>query len=225
MIASGNTIPKESPMIHPRFTVLVVLALSCAVALAQEQDKKEEPKPCPVEARLIVKKAKYVLPKERHGAAFRKRIEEETDGDKLPTAPKVDLIFELKNVSQEDVMIWPKGAISYPDLIVEGKGVVEPNNLMTFSGESSATSVQPTIAPGKTHRLSIKSLNPNGGTPLTFWCEPGEYTIKATYTIYTGLPPFPFPDDKEPVGKPQQYEVMTPPVKVRVVAEGGEEKG
>ena len=210
-------------MIHTRLNLLVALLLSGAVASAQEQDKKKEPKPSPVEARLIVKKAKYVLPKERHGAAFRKRIEEETDCDKLPTAPKVDLIFELKNISQEDVMIWPGGAIIYPDLIVEGKGVVEPNNLMTFSGESSATSVQPTIAPGKTHRLSIKSLNPNGGTPLTFWCEPGEYTIKATYTVYTGLPPFPFPDDTKPVGKPQQYEVTTLPVKVQVVLEGEEE--
>ena len=116
-------------------------------------------------------------------------------------------------------MIWPRGSMTYPDLTVEGPGVVQPENLRTISGESSGSSVQPTIAPGKTHRLVIKSLNPNGGTPWFYWCEPGEYTIRATYSVHTGLPPFPFPDDKKPVGKPQRYEVTTPPVKVRVVLE------
>ncbi|MEZ5949106.1 MAG: hypothetical protein R3C12_07810 [Planctomycetaceae bacterium] len=47
----------------------------------------------------------------------------------------------------------------------------------------------------------------------------GEYTITASYTVHTGLPSFPFSDDKKPVGKPQHYEVTTPPVKVQVVLE------
>lgn len=188
-----------------------------------EKDEAKKPPP-PVEARLIVRQKTYVLPPERVGEAFKKRIEEETDDDKLPPPPKVDLILELKNISQEDVMIWPAGSITYPDVIVEGPGVIGPENLRSFSGGSSGTSVQPTIAPGKTYRTRIKSLNPGGGTPLTFWCEPGEYTIKATYTVYTGLPPFPFPDATKPVGKPQQYEVTTPPVKVRVVLKGEERK-
>lgn len=184
--------------------------------------KKDPPKP-PVEARLIARQARYVLPKERHGEAFRKRIEEETDSDQLPAAPEVDLVLELKNVSQQDVMIWPRGAILYPDLTVEGPGVAQPESLQSVSGESSGSSVQPTIAPGKTHRLKIESLNPNGGTPWFYWCEPGQYTITATYTVYTGLPPFPFPDDSKPKGKPKQYEVTTPPIKVQVVLEGDED--
>jgi len=157
--------------------------------LADEPAKKEEAKPCPVEARLIVKQSEYVLPIDRHGKAFRKRIKEETDTDKLPAPPKVDLVFELKNVSEVDVMIWPRGSISYPDQIVEGAGVVGPESLRTISDESSGTSVQPTIAPGKTYRFKIKSLNPIGGTPWYYWCEPGEYTIKATYTVHTGRLP------------------------------------
>jgi hypothetical protein len=195
------------------------LSLACPPSLAEKPVKKDAPKPSPVEVKLIVKKSKYALPKERHGKAFRKQIEEETDTDKLPAAPKVRLFLEIKNVSQEDVMIWPRGAITYPDLTVEGQGVVQPENLRTISGESSGSSVQPTIAPGKTHRLFIKSLNPNGGTPWFYWCEPGEYTIRATFTVHTGLPSFPFHDDKNPVGKPQRYEVTTPPVKVWVVSE------
>lgn len=206
----------------PIAAVVLALLLSRTFLqlFAEESLKKDERRPAPIAARLIVKKAKYVLPKEQHGKAFRNQIAEETDTDNLPPPQKVNLVLELKNTSQEDVMIWPRGAITYPDLIVEGPGVVQPENLTTISGESSGTSVQPTIAPGETHRITITSLNPNGGTTWFYWCEPGEYTIKASYKVHTGLPPFPFPDNKKVVGRPQQYEVTTPPVKVQVVLEG-----
>jgi glycerophosphoryl diester phosphodiesterase len=166
-----------------------------------------------------VNQSTYVLPSDRHGEAFRKRIVAETDSENLPPPPRIDLILELKNVSDEDVMIWPRGSITSPDLIVEGEGVVQPENLTSASGRISSTSVQPTIKPGKTYRVSIESLNPRGGTPWIFWCEPGEYSIKATYTVYTGLPPFPFADDGKPAGEPQQFEISTPAVKVQVVLE------
>lgn len=199
------------------FLVVLCLTWTMVPLLAEKPIKKEKAKASPVKARLIVKQAKYVLPKEQQGKAFRKRIEAETDGDKLPAAPKIDLVLELKNISKEDVMIWPKGAIIYPDLTVKGPGVVEPENLQSISVESSGGSVQPNIAPGKSHRVAIDSLNPNGGTSWFYWSEPGEYTITATYTVYTGLPPFPFPDSKKPKDKPKIYEVTTPPVKVKVV--------
>ncbi|MGE0610318.1 MAG: hypothetical protein AB7O62_24730 [Pirellulales bacterium] len=217
-LAIGTSAKAGSP------AVLMAALLLCwaATDLLADAAKEDVPEPSPVEVRLIAIKSQYTLPKARHGKAFRQRIEEETDDKKLPSAPRVKLIFEIKNVSQEDVMIWPRGSIDYPNLTVEGPGVVEPSNLRTVSGESSGSSVQPTIAPGKTHRLTITSLNPNGGTPWIFWCEPGDYSITATYTVYTGLPPFPFPDETKPVGKPKQYEVTTPPIKVRVVLEGEE---
>lgn len=205
-----------------RFLLLSIFSYQLAAvplfAWESKVDQTAATKP-PVEARLIVKQEKYVLPKDRHGESFRKRIVEETDTDKLPPPPRVDLVLELKNISDEDVMIWPRGLITYPDLIVEGEGVVGPESLRSFSGQSSGTSVQPTIKPGKTYRMSINSLNPSGGTPWYFWCEPGEYSIKATYVVHTGLPSFPFPGDNEPAGKPQKYEVTTPAVKVNVVLE------
>lgn len=189
-----------------------------APALAQELHT-EKPKP-PVKARLIAKQSIYTLPKARHGAAFRKRIEEETDSDRLPAPPRVDLVLELTNVSKEAVMIWPRGSIAAAELTIEGPGAIGPENLMTVSGESAGTSVQPTIAPGKSHRIEIKSLNPGGGTPFDFWCEPGEYTIEASYVVYTGLPPFPFPGPEKPAKEPQRFVVTTPPVKVKVILEG-----
>lgn len=184
------------------------------------RESKKEPEqaelPAPIEARLISKRAKYVLPEDQHGEKFRKRIEEETDAEKLPASQGVDLVLELKNISQQTVMIWPGGAITYPDLEVDGPGVIGPENLTGAYGGGSGTSVQPTIAPGKTHRIRIKSLNPREGTPFTYWCEPGEYSIKASYVVYTGLPSFPFPG-KKPEGMPQRFVVTSSPIKVEVV--------
>jgi glycerophosphoryl diester phosphodiesterase len=174
--------------------------------------------PTPVEARLVARRSRYVLPKAQHGEAFRKRVEEETDAEKLPDSQKIDLVLELKNISHEEVMIWPGGAITHPDLEVEGPGVIGPQNLKSAFGGGSGTSVQPTISPGKTHRIRIKSLNPGEGTPSTYWCEPGEYSLTATYVVHTGLPPFPFPG-KKPEGEPQDFVVTTPPIKVQVVLE------
>jgi len=201
---------------------LVVFCLTWGTVPLQAEKPTKKAAVALVEARLIVNQSKYVLPKGRYGNAFRKQIEEETDSAKLPAAPKIDLVLELKNISKEDVMIFPGGSIIYPDLTVKGKGVVEPENLQTLSGESRGGSNQPTIAPGKSYRLSIKSLNPNGGTSWYYWCEPGDYTITATYTVYTGLPPFPFPDNTEPKGKPKKYTVTTVPIRVKVVLEGNQ---
>jgi len=211
----------------------VVVCMSAAVVRSQAGEKDKPP----VEARLIVKQAHYVLPAARHGAEFRRRIESETDPDKLPPAPAVDLVLELKNVSQADVMIWPRGIIGVPFMTLKGPGVVEPIGLQGGKGGFDATGVQPVIAPGKTHRIAIKTLCPGESGPYAYWCQPGEYRISAPYTVHTNLPPFPFPlgafsgnklpgkklpgkkpqPGKEPAKKPQQYEVTTPAVKVNVV--------
>jgi glycerophosphoryl diester phosphodiesterase len=178
--------------------------------------------PVPVEARLITKRSKYVLPKDQHGEAFRKRILQETDLDKLPSSQAVDLVLELRNVSKHDLMIWPGGFITNPELEVDGPGVISPESLTTGSGGGSGTNVQPTIASGKTHQIPIKSLNPGYDTPSNYWCEPGEYTIRAVYEAYTGLPPLGSPDDEKPAEKRHRFFVTTPPIKVQVVLEGDE---
>jgi hypothetical protein len=144
------------------FLVVYCLTWDTVPLMAEKPIKKADASS--VEARLIAKQTKYILPKAHCGNAYRKRIEEETDSTKLPATPKIDLMLELKNISKEDMMIWPRGSIIYPELTVKGPGVVQPKNLRTLSGNSSGGSIQPTIAPGKSYRLSIKSLNPNAGT-------------------------------------------------------------
>lgn len=205
--------------VRPRpIAILCCLISSASMFSSYGEDIEASGGKSPVEARLVVKQAVHVLPEDRHGEAFRRRIVEETDSDRLPPAPRVNLVLELKNISTEDVMIWPRGAMTTPGLTVDGPGLVEPENLQSFSGSSSGTSVQPTIKPGKTLRIPIRSLNPAGDTPQVYWNKPGDYSIRATYTVYTGLPPFPFPGKSNPpAGKPEKHEVTTPPATIKVV--------
>lgn len=211
----------KSPLSTPGS--LMTLLVGCCGLFSTYVANAEKPAktdPSPVTAELIVKQAKYVMLADHEGQTFRDRIEKETDCDKLPAAPKIHLVMVLKNISNEDVMIFPCVSIDYPELTVTGKGVVEPLSLMSFSGSSSGGSVQPVIKPGKTYRFKLKSLNPNGGTPMYYWCEPGEYSITAEYKVYTNLPPFPFTDGPKPQGKPKSHKVTAPAVKVKVVSEG-----
>ncbi|MFT5327807.1 MAG: Ca2+-binding EF-hand superfamily protein, partial [Planctomycetaceae bacterium] len=117
--------------------------------------------PPPVTARIIVKQKRYELSAERQSAEFRKRIETETDVEKLPTSPRVRLILELKNVGDKPLGVWPGGGIDEPEVMVEGDGLVRPDNLQGDGGSSSSTTPQPVIEPGKTFRVRIRSLNPD----------------------------------------------------------------
>ena len=78
------------------------------------------------------------------------------------------------------------------------------------SPRKDASRVDQIAQPERRHALGLRN-------------EPGEYSITATYTVYTGLPPFPGPQSKKQDAKPQKYEVKTPPVKVQVVLEGNRE--
>ena len=176
----------------------------------------------PVTARLIVKQETYILPREWEDAKFRKQIVDEEDGDKLPDPPKVRLVLELRNTSEKPVMIWPRGHVDEPQITISGPGIVEPENLRSFSGNSSVTTPQPVIQPGKRHRITIKSLNPGGfSSDNVYWTKAGEYTITATYPVWKNLPPHPpqLFDQPGPQGPPMKFLVKTPPCKIKVVAE------
>ena len=177
----------------------------------------------PVTAKLVVRQESYVLPAERRGEAFRKRIREEEQLDELPEVPAVKLVLVIHNTSDEPVIVWPRGGVDEPELTVTGPGMVEPESLRGGSGSSSATTPQPVILPGKKFRVPIKSLNPGGSSfGIVYWSEPGEYQISATYPIWKNLPPhLPalFPQQPKPKGPAIQFTVKTPPVTVKVVAE------
>jgi Ca2+-binding EF-hand superfamily protein len=175
----------------------------------------------PVTGRLVVNTDTYVLPKERQSDDFRKRINEETDSQKLPASPKIDLVLELHNTGTDPVMIWPRGTIDEPELAITGPGVVTPDNLKSISAGVWATTPQPVILPGKKYRISIESLNPSGFSHnAVYWTKPGEYTITASYPVWKNLPPHPpgLLSSPAPKGPPIKFSAKTPPVKIKVVA-------
>lgn len=176
----------------------------------------------PVVAKLIVKQDTYVLPRTWQGESFGKRIQDEQDGERLPAAPKVNLVLELHNTGDEPVMIWPAGNVDEPALTVRGPGVVMPESLQSFSAASSTTTPQPVIWPGKRHQMTIESLNPGGfSLDNVYWTKAGQYTIAATYPVWKNLPPH-LPQlfgQPEPKGPPIKFLVRTPPCTVNVVAE------
>lgn len=87
---------ERTTMITTRLTVILTFHQFFFAPVPLLAQEKNEPKP-PVEAKLIVIQSEYILPRDRHSISFRQRIEEETDGDNLPSAPKVDLVLELRN--------------------------------------------------------------------------------------------------------------------------------
>jgi RNA polymerase sigma factor (sigma-70 family) len=190
----------------------------------QETKSKTEPAGVPLEARLVTKKDSYVLdlggktPEE-----FRKGIKD--INNRYPATPAVDLELEFRNSGDKEFTFLVGG--SYPDipllLKLEGPGAVN----VTMAGLSAPIArgmfTQVKLAPGKTYTLPIKSLMTNrlgrDGT-ASYWLEPGDYTLTATYQ--TGVSPAP-PGSKDGgnfLGLGFGYvTVTTAPVKLRVTRE------
>jgi len=190
------------------------------LATFSEWTRLEQP---PVTARLIAKQKTYKLAKQHQTEAFRKQIELETDIDRLPPVPKVNLVLVIQNVSNEPVIVWPRGSVDEATVMVEGDGLVRPENLQGAGGAGTGTTPQPVIQPGKTFRIPVRSLNPlENFLDNVYWTKPGEYRISASYPVYQNLPPhLPelFPNQPKPTGKPKRFHVTAPPVPVQVVAE------
>ena len=197
-----------------------VLALPEFLTRFCEWSRLEQP---PVTARLIAKQKTYPLPAEYQTKEFRSRIRSETDIEKLPPVPAVNLVLVIKNVSDKPVTIWPGGSIDEATVTVTGDGLVRPDNLQGGGGSSSGTTPQPVIQPGKAFRVRIRSLNLlENFIDNAYWTRPGEYQISASYPVFQNLPPhLPelFPNQPKITGKPKRFQVVAPPVTVVVVNE------
>jgi hypothetical protein len=186
------------------------------VPQGQPQEKsKTEPPGVPLEARLIAKKDTYVLdlggktPEE-----FRKLLK-----DSSVPAPTVDLELEIRNGGDKDLTLLVGGfAPDIPLLLkLDGPGAVNialPAMYVRLKGEPPK---QITLAPGKTHTLPIKGLMTNRlnreGT-ASYWTEPSDYTLTATYKTAVA----PVPEGAKDNGKGfGPVTVISAPVKLKVV--------
>jgi hypothetical protein len=174
-------------------TTAIVLAVPGTAPAPQqppEEKSKTAPPGVPLQARLIAKKDTYVLdlggktPKE-----FRKLRK-----DPFPPAPAVHLELEFRNRGDKDLTFLVGG--TNPDvpllLKLDGPGAVNLVLPALDAGMVSQPPQQVTLAPGKTHTLPITRLMTSRigreGT-ASYWTEPGDYTLTATYK--TAISPVP----------------------------------
>jgi hypothetical protein len=172
-------------------TAMAVLGL--AVSLARAEDKKEEPKQpdLPVKATLKAKKDSYTLDLGGKSAdEFKKMLKDAEKTGKVPDAPKVDLVLELKNTSDKDVDIWISGDPVVLNLDLKGKGAESVMARRFFTQEFRVPKAM-TLAAGKTHEIVIGSLTygHRGVAMQAYWTEAGDYTLAASFK--TGIKPAP----------------------------------
>jgi RNA polymerase sigma factor (sigma-70 family) len=190
----------------------------------QEAKSKTDPAGVLLEARLVAKRDSYVLdlggktPEE-----FRKGIE-----NVYPATPAVDLELEFRNSGDKEFTFVVGG--SYPDipllLKLEGPGAVNVTLPAQNAPGARGLFTKVTLAPGKTHTLPITSLMTKRlgreGT-ASYWLEPGDYTLIATYKTAVSPAPAGSKDGAELLGQGfpgfGQVTVVTAPVKLKVTQE------
>jgi RNA polymerase sigma factor (sigma-70 family) len=155
------------------------------------KEKKGAPS-SPVVARLVAKRALYVLDRGgKTGKELREQLQQERAAGERSPAPKVDLALELHNTSDKDVLIWigGDGAILFLDL--KGPGAVEINH-NPFGLHTSDVRKPRTVplAAGTSFTVPIRSLVYGfRGDKRAYWTEPGTYELVARYRTAICPPP------------------------------------
>jgi hypothetical protein len=196
----------------------VVMILACAGSLAVGAPAPG-PRPKagegPVAARLVVKKETCTL--DRGGMTadrYTDAIKEGARSGKLPPVPEVDLVLELTNTGDKEVQMWDTGDPVVLTLDLKGPGAVSVEPLRPFTSEFRVPTAL-TLAPGKTHKVAIKSLQYGlrGLSQQAYWTKPGEYTLGAA--LQTGISPPP-PGAKEVEENFARVRITADPVKITV---------
>jgi hypothetical protein len=136
--------------------------------------------------RLIAQQEKYVLDTGGKSAEdFRKQIDAIVpDKGEPPTGPKVNLVLEISNPSDQDAMIWVGGDDTRLTVELKGPGAVSKVVTMRATADIK-TSKAVTIPAGKTYSQPIADLGyprPRR-TSQWYWTSPGEYTLSATWKL------------------------------------------
>src|SRR5262245_44599214 len=176
-----------------RILCLAALALPLIVMADENKEKsKTEPKDAPLQAILKANKATYKLdPTGKSAEEVSKQIKDADQPEHYPPAPDVDLTLELRNTGDKEIQIWIGGDTTRLGLHLKGKNAINTE----IKGQAVTQEIrQPqaiTLGPGKSHKIEIKKLSygHRGASHRSFWLEPGEYTLTATYL--TGLSPAP----------------------------------
>jgi RNA polymerase sigma factor (sigma-70 family) len=144
---------------------------------------KTDPAGVPLEARLVAKKDTYRLdlggktPDE-----FRKLLQDKT----YPPAPTVELELQFRNTGDKDLSFLVGG--TNPDmpllLKLDGAGAFNAVLPAMLAAIVSRPPTEISLASGKTHSFAVGSLrtaNLGREGSISYWTEPGEYTLTATF--------------------------------------------
>jgi hypothetical protein len=140
--------------------------------------KKPVPQAGPLEMRLIPNKDTYPVTKPG-------KVDKKGDPFAEPSpGPEVDLVLEIRNVSDQEVTIWIDGDETLLTLDLKGPGAVHvawPAPYTTDIKHSKAIK----LAPGATYTRPLKSLDHGfrGYGERWYWTKPGTYTLTATYRL------------------------------------------
>jgi hypothetical protein len=197
-----------------------LLALALPLAARPDEKKPDEPKPAdlPLKAKLVAKKDTYKLDLDgKSGEEFRKILKDAEKAGKVPAPPTVDMVLEITNTSDQEVKFWVEGDANELLLDVKGPNAVSLTPLKAFTADFRASKVI-TLAAGKTHSIPITSLQYGfrGVSKYSYWTEPGEYTVTASYK--TAISPAPKGSKEADKGFGFAVVATTEPVKVKVEA-------
>jgi hypothetical protein len=179
----------------------------------------DEPKPAdlPLKAKLVFKKDTYKLDLDgKSGEEFRKILKDAEKSGKAPATPAVDMVLEITNTSDQEVKFWVEGDANEVQLDLKGPNAVTIAPLKAFTSDFRTPKVI-TLAAGKTHSIPISSLTHGfrGASKYTYWTEPGEYTVIASYK--TAISPAPKGSKEADKGFGLAV-IAAEPVKVKVEA-------
>jgi hypothetical protein len=178
------------------FCRIVCLAVFCVPLTAWADDTKDasktEPKNAPLQAVLRANKPSYKLDLGGKSAEeVAKQIKNANSAEQYPPAPEVDVTLELKNTSEKKIQVWVGGDATQLGLQLKGKEAVNTEIKGLASTLEFRAPQAVTLAPGQSHKIEIKKLSygHRGLSHRSFWLEPGDYTLTATYR--TGVSPAP----------------------------------
>jgi hypothetical protein len=131
-------------------------------------------------------------------------------GPQRPLPPEVDMELELRNTSGREMTLVVGHGRSQLALSLDGPGAATVNGGLpgTYEGRREIK-----LAPDQVHKIPVKRLQHGaGGQAGSYWTEPGDYTLSATYKLTVKAD-----SDSQ---KDRQIEVTSPPVKIKVVEAG-----
>src|SRR5436190_17943834 len=146
-------------------SALIALGVVVLAGSVSAQDKKDAGS---LELKLVAKEKSYVL--DTAGmtkAEYKKKLEKIAEdqkgkpdgfGDRLPDAPKVELVLSIVNTGKEDVTVYAGGDPNVVTFMLKGPGVVALNAGGAFTADFRG-SKGILVQAGKSYDIPLRSLS------------------------------------------------------------------